>query len=349
MDPRNLRNLYKFSWLKGTNFKGVFTTEAQRTQRTIILPLARESAKGKPLIATRTDKPPAAVGSFIKSAPPDFMKIKFLCFLCVSVVKMFFKRLKYYKNSIPLVTGLLLLFGSGPAGAYTTEECLGCHGKGGSSSRLMVFEEFRNSAHGKNLSCRDCHTGIKDESHKTRPGTGIVQCGRCHDQDNRHGFQAQGRTRPQCHECHTRHHILAKGDRSSSVHPDNLPATCKGCHPRQCGKGDYLSWFPSLRVKAHKKQDFSRSYSEKNCLGCHQGKAAHGEYGLIDNQTCYKCHQPLDGKSPQLGSIHPQADLRQQPALVVAAVADQVGIGLVGLAVLGFLTRRVIRSTRRRK
>jgi len=133
------------------------------------------------------------------------------------------------------------------------------------------------------------------------------------------------------------------------VHPDNLPVTCKGCHPRQCGERDYQSWFPSLRVKAHKKQDFSRSTSEKNCLGCHQGKAAHGEEGSITGQTCYKCHQPSNGKSPQWGSMHPHADLKQQPALFAAAVADQVGIGLVGLAVLGFIARKIIRSTRRRR
>jgi len=256
---------------------------------------------------------------------------------------------KIIKNVLPLVIGLLLFFSSLSVQAYTMEECLRCHGKGGPSSRTMPMAEFRNSVHGKNLSCRDCHTKVKDESHQTRPGAGAVHCGQCHDQDNRHGLQTRGRTRPQCHDCHTRHNIIAKEDRSSSVHPDNLPATCKGCHPRQCGERDYMSWFPSLRVKAHKKQDFSRSYSEKNCLGCHQGKAAHGEDGAGVNQTCHKCHQPLNGKSPQWGSMHPQTDLKQQPALFAAAVADQAGIGLVGLAVLGFIARKIIRSTRRRR
>jgi len=47
--------------------------------------------------------------------------------------------------------------------------------------------------------------------------------------------------------------------------------------------------------------------------------------------------------------MHPQTDLKQQPALFAAAVADQAGIGLVGLAVLGFIARKIIRSTRRRR
>jgi hypothetical protein len=36
--------------------------------------LAGDAAKDKPLIASRTLKPPKADGSFIKSASPDFMK-----------------------------------------------------------------------------------------------------------------------------------------------------------------------------------------------------------------------------------------------------------------------------------
>jgi hypothetical protein len=35
----------------------------------------------------------------MKSVSPDFMKNKFLCVLCVSAVKTFFKRLKCYQYS----------------------------------------------------------------------------------------------------------------------------------------------------------------------------------------------------------------------------------------------------------
>ena len=35
-----------------------------------------------------------------------------------------------------------------------------------------------------------------------------------------------------CSDCHTPHHNLAADDPRSSIHPDNLPATCgaSGCH-----------------------------------------------------------------------------------------------------------------------
>jgi len=248
-----------------------------------------------------------------------------------------------------LVIGLLLFFSSGSAGAYTTDECLGCHGQGGSATRTISITEFKNSAHGKDPSCRDCHTNVKDESHQARPGAVAVQCGPCHDQENRHGLQANGRPRPQCHDCHTRHGILPKADPKSSVHPARLPLTCKTCHPWECGKSDYMSQFLSLRIKSHKKQDFSRAFQDTNCLGCHQGKAAHGEERLINNQSCYKCHQPVQGEGPLWGSIHPRADWKRRPTLFAAAVADQAGLGFLAAAVLVFIARKIIQTIGRRR
>ena len=253
------------------------------------------------------------------------------------------------KKAIPLVIGLLLCFGVCSAGAYTTDECLGCHSRGGAATRTMSLTEFKRSVHGKEVGCRDCHTKVKDESHQTRPGAGAVQCGSCHEQENRHGLQAKERPRPQCHACHTRHGMLPKADPKSSVHPDRLAATCKTCHQRECGDTDTLSWFTSLRVKSHKKQDFSVAFQDTNCLGCHQGQAAHGEGQPINNQSCYKCHQPVQGKSPLWGSMHPQADWDRQPALFAAAVADQAGLGLLGAGVLLVIARRFIQKIRRRR
>jgi len=253
------------------------------------------------------------------------------------------------KDTIPLVIGLLLFFSGGSAGAYTTDECLGCHGQGGSATRTISITEFKNSAHGKDPSCRDCHTKVKDESHQARPGAGAVQCGPCHDQENRHGLQANRRPRPQCHDCHTRHGILPKADPKSSVHPARLPLTCKTCHPWECGETDYWSRFLSLRVKSHKKQDFSRAFQDTNCLGCHQGKAAHGEKRPINSQSCYKCHQPVQGEGPLWGSIHPRADWKRQPALFAAAVADQAGLGVLAAGFLLVIARRLIQKIRRRR
>jgi hypothetical protein len=253
------------------------------------------------------------------------------------------------KHFIPAVAGLVFFVIVASAGAYTTEECLGCHRRGGSSSRFISVTEFRHSAHGKDLSCLDCHNGIRDESHRSRPESGAVRCGQCHDQENHHGGQAGGRPSPQCHDCHTRHGILPKTDPKSSVHPERLPATCRTCHPRECGEMDMLSWVVGLRIKSHKKQDFSRDFQDTNCLGCHQGKAAHGEERPITNQTCYKCHQPGPGQSPLWGSIHPRADWKRQPSLFAAALLDQAGLGLLAAGILIFIGRKFVRTGRKRR
>ncbi|MCU0579784.1 MAG: hypothetical protein MUF69_09600 [Desulfobacterota bacterium] len=245
-----------------------------------------------------------------------------------------------------LPIGLLLLFSSAAA-AYTEEECLGCHSRGGLSRLMISPTEFRNSAHGKDLKCLDCHTGVRDEAHQTRPGSRAVRCGSCHDQGNLHGGAAVGRPRPRCHDCHTRHGILPKTDRRSSVHAERLPATCKSCHYRECGERDYWSRLVGLRIKSHKKQDFSRAYQDTNCLGCHQGQAAHGEQGLLNNQTCFKCHQPVQGQGPLWGSVHPRAD--RKSALFAAAMADQAGLGLLAIGAVLVIGRKVVQTRRKRR
>lgn len=242
---------------------------------------------------------------------------------------------------------LFLILSSSTAEPYSSVDCLACHARGGSSTRLVSSNEFRDSAHGKELSCTDCHTGIRDQSHQSRPGSGAVNCRQCHNQENRHGLRAGSASRPLCQDCHTRHGILSKINPQSSVHPDRLPATCQTCHPRESGPKDLLSRFAALRVKSHKKQDFSREFRDTNCLGCHQGQAAHGEENPLDAQTCFKCHQPRNGENPLWGSIHPRADRNKQPALWAAAVADQAGLGLLAAGV-GFLIVRHFKNKRRK-
>ena len=99
------------------------------------------------------------------------------------------------------------------------------------------------------------------------------------------------------------------------MNPMQLKITCRSCHPVECGQTGYLSLLPSLQIRSHKKQNFSRDYSRFDCIGCHQGKAAHGEEEIINQQDCHKCHQSAPGKSSLMGYIHPQADSRNQPGI----------------------------------
>jgi cytochrome b subunit of formate dehydrogenase len=115
------------------------------------------------------------------------------------------------------------------------------------SCHEMILKEFDDSAHGALLRagkegpvCTDCHAphAIK------RPDSAHVRhavadrCGGCHEKigrtfhDSFHGkaSQLENRQAAACADCHTPHANLPKSDPKSSIHPDNLAATCGACH-----------------------------------------------------------------------------------------------------------------------
>jgi hypothetical protein len=220
--------------------------------------------------------------------------------------------------------------------AYTPEDCIRCHQKGSNESFLQIdVQGYQGSAHGATFSCLDCHGQIKDDSHRTMKAGSFVSCVECHEQENRHGLPGGEERRPKCYSCHTKHRILGKGDPLSSVHQRAFGKTCAACHPSECGRGDYLSWFPSLQVVSHGKQDFSRAYDRMNCLGCHQGAGAHGEQKPINDQDCYKCHNNL------MGFMHPKADSAAQPWILASAWIYQVLLAGLLWGGFRFYTRRM--------
>ncbi|MBE9520786.1 MAG: hypothetical protein IME97_06625 [Proteobacteria bacterium] len=228
------------------------------------------------------------------------------------------------KNFIFYFLGLLVFVTATKTWGYTPEDCIMCHGEGSRESVLHIsMEEYDASIHGSEIACQDCHTGITGADHETIKGSGAVDCTQCHEQENRHGLRSKSEHRPQCHSCHTRHYILEKENVLSSVHPKQFKKTCKRCHPVECGETDYLSWLPSIQIASHKKQDFSRAYDRDNCMGCHQGRAGHGEEEPLNEQDCYQCHLTPSGEAKLLGAIHPRADSEKQPAIFAAATIYQ--------------------------
>jgi hypothetical protein len=234
------------------------------------------------------------------------------------------------RNFFICLVGLIVFVPAYNAWAYTPEDCIRCHHEESTESVLHVsIGQFQGSIHGRELTCADCHTGVRDRGHITSKGSGAVDCGQCHDQENRHGVPSKGENRPRCHSCHTRHGILGTGDKASTVHPDRLKKTCNGCHPEECGQVDYFSWLPSQRVRSHKKGDFSQAYGRDNCIGCHQGRAAHGEKEPLNGQNCYICHVRAQNRNTVMGYIHARADFKKQPAIFVAATAYQIFLVLL--------------------
>lgn len=245
---------------------------------------------------------------------------------------------------------IVLIFAAAPAAfAYTTQECIDCHQTGSTESKLQIsIEEFKSSVHGEEATCQECHTLVEDESHETDPASAAVDCSSCHEQENPHGRGSKTGTAPQCYSCHTRHGMLAKDDPLSSVHSQRLKETCQSCHPRECGQTDYFSWLPSLQVASHSKQDFSQEYSRTNCLGCHQGQAAHGSKEPINDQTCFTCHLTPDGQNKLLGYIHSKADARHQPGVMAAATIYQVVMGVLVLGGFAFFIGKFSTRPKRR-
>lgn len=242
--------------------------------------------------------------------------------------------------------GLCIVFFAQAGWAYTSEDCVRCHQEGSSESKLHIsVSDFKSSIHGKTITCAECHTGVVDEKHRTDRTLGAVDCTQCHEQKNHHGMGSAALNRPQCYSCHTRHNILPKDNAASSVYPTALRTTCAACHPRECGRMDYLTWLPAWQISSHKKQYFGQAYDRTDCLGCHQGHAAHGEEGQIDGQQCYKCHMPSkDGGAPMMGYIHPIADISKQPAIFASAVIYQCIVVVLLIGGIGFYIRRFSRK-----
>ncbi|MEN8245292.1 MAG: hypothetical protein ABFS43_10370 [Thermodesulfobacteriota bacterium] len=234
------------------------------------------------------------------------------------------------------------------ASAYTDADCINCHDRDGQESILkMSVGQFNRSVHGGEVSCQECHANVVDEDHQETAGSGAVDCSACHDQFNQHGAGAT-EGRPKCFTCHTRHGILSPDDPQSSVHADRLQQTCRACHAVQCGETGYLVWLASIQVASHPKQDFSQVYERENCLGCHQGRAAHGETEPVDDQNCHTCHLDDDGQNKLWGVVHPEARLASQPGVFAAACTYQLVLVILVFSGIRWLVRHFSRVSKRK-
>jgi hypothetical protein len=152
------------------------------------------------------------------------------------------------------------------------------------------------------MTCVECHPYI-EEGHEEGNIKEKVNCNNCHPQDNLHGASSAAQNRPECYTCHTKHSILPAGLANSSVNKAQFKNTCSECHKAQYGKSGYMKVFTSIRIRSHKKEDFSREFNEANCTGCHQGMAIHGTPEKVSEDDCAKCHMK-DNKNAMMGRFH---------------------------------------------
>ena len=110
-----------------------------------------------------------------------------------------------------------------------------------------VLKDFNDSAHGTALAagregpvCSTCHEPhtVSDPGAASTRHVVSDSCGNCHEDYStsfRGSFHGKATTLENkaaaaCADCHTPHRNLAASDPRSSVHPDNLAATCGACH-----------------------------------------------------------------------------------------------------------------------
>jgi len=211
-------------------------------------------------------------------------------------------------------------------------DCSNCH--------AQIAEGYFQSGHGlayfqKNPDspyCTDCHgkhtvLSHLDERDKTYRSKIPQLCGDCHGkldhpgtiktaQDNvlvdySSSVHGQGLTKKGllpsavCIDCHNTHFILGYKDEESSIHRENLPATCATCH-----QGIYKDFEKSIHSPAISKTDEKLPNCE-DCHSAHQIKEIRDQFLIEVTHQCGSCHEDLSetytetlhGKAYTLGYI----------------------------------------------
>jgi formate dehydrogenase gamma subunit len=137
------------------------------------------------------------------------------------------------------------------------ESCLACHGQAGMISdngKSISIDPAKHAAsvHGI-LSCRECHTSIKDYPHPAKVSR--VKCATCHADEASHVpnsvHSALGDGA--CQSCHGDHHEVAAADQTA-------PAKCAQCH------ADEVKEF---RQSIHGQAAVASDPDAPTCMSCH--------------------------------------------------------------------------------
>ena len=166
------------------------------------------------------------------------------------------------------------------------EDCLACHGQAGmksDSGKSISIDPIRHAAsvHGV-LSCRDCHTSIKEYPHTAKVAK--VKCSTCHADEASHVptsvHNALGDGA--CQSCHGDHHEVATTAQMA-------PAKCAQCH------ADEVKEF---RQSIHGQAAATGDPDAPNCVSCHgpvhQIQASIATTSTVSKKnlpdTCAACH-----------------------------------------------------------
>jgi cytochrome b subunit of formate dehydrogenase len=105
--------------------------------------------------------------------------------------------------------------------------------------------------------CIDCHVKeheVHDPTTAAEREAMPMQCGNCHEEDLhtfRDSFHGKATAlgwsqSAMCSDCHTPHKNLPATDPRSSIHPDNLKATCGACHAKEVEVAGFMTFDPHV-------------------------------------------------------------------------------------------------------
>jgi len=210
-----------------------------------------------------------------------------------------------------------------------------------------VAEIYAGSLHGEGVAegvplaprCWSCHgahdiTPAEDPDSRVNKFNIPIMCGRCHkegagvsdfvdvSQDSvlahyslsihGEGLYRRGLTGTAvCSDCHTAHNVRNHNDPESSIHRDNVGATCQQCHGliesvhQKVIQGELWEKDPArvpVCIECHQPHEVRRVYydegvSDKECLACHENPDLNrtNEHGI--QETMFVKHETLEGSA----------------------------------------------------
>lgn len=105
--------------------------------------------------------------------------------------------------------------------------CTDCHGE----HRILGSSEQTSLVAAANVSTQTCGRCHADERLSEKFGLSVDNVSTFRDSFHGLSLRAGRQTVAHCDSCHGVHNILPSSDPRSTIHPDNLAATCGQCHP----------------------------------------------------------------------------------------------------------------------
>jgi len=226
--------------------------------------------------------------------------------------------------------------------------------------------EFAASAHGKLLSCTDCHKPHAGEplpavSRWTAKTSMSAKCSNCHVKEGEQyrqsihwkALQAGNTDSPACFNCHGEHSITSPRRADSRVSPAHVTETCSSCHENTAIQ--QRNDLPKARLATYRESyhGIANRFGQleaANCASCHgyhDVKPSSDPTSPINKRnlpkTCGRCH-PGATENFAKGTIHLQPSPTEDAIvywvrLIYRVFVFTVIASLCGLMVLDLFAR----------